>query len=67
MAKGTKMTRQMRAEIKRIARLCVDEMGDIFWDRESYRDAVHYADPLRTARASVEKALVEFAEKRGVH
>ena len=66
LAKGTEMTRQMQAEIRRIAQLCVVGMGDIFWDRDSYRDASSYPDPVETAMASVEQALVEFAEQHGV-
>ena len=62
-----KMTKQVKAEIKGIAERCVEEMGDIFWDRDSFPGAQpEYADPLEIANASIEHALLWFAERHGI-
>ena len=58
------MTNKMKMELSRMAAECVSQMGDIFWDRDSYGDRGEYVDPMRVAKESVERTLVEFAERK---
>lgn len=58
------MTKSMKHQIEVMAKHCVIEMGDIFWDRDAYPGAdAEYADPFETAKDCVAKTLSEFARR----
>ena len=52
------MPRVSETRYRALARACVQDMGDIFWDYQPDRDrAGGYTDPRRIAVQAVEKCL----------
>ncbi len=50
--------------VEALAKRCVNDMGDIFWDFNAERDAAgQYADPRQVALESVTEALSELARR----
>ena len=55
-------------EIQEFSEVCIYELGDIFWDRDSYdTERLEYADPYEVAADAISKCLSEFLRNRGVH
>ena len=54
-------------DIRQFAELCTEDMGDVFWDRDTYDpDGAEYADPREVAAETIRVRLAAFLRQQGV-
>lgn len=53
-------------EIREFSEGCTQQMGDIFWDRDSYDpDGQDYAEPAEVAAETIRECMTQFLRTHG--